>query len=265
MIRDLIGRLQDAISEEAEHENWCRAELASNKKVRTDRETTIERLTSEIDETRSTIAKYAEEATKLSQELANLDQEHAELTKIRNAERAENEKTVKDAQEAQKALSQAVTVLKEFYAQAGGSFVQQRQGRHSEGRAAQEPPPVFDGAYQGMAAESGGVLGMLEVIQSDFARLESTTTADEATAQREYDDQMSKGSVMKVQLKKDIEHKNQLKQIAEQSLVDMNNDLTSAQKELVAAEAYFEKLKPSCLDAGMSVEERARRRREEIE
>ena len=49
-----------------------------------------------------------------------------------------------------------------------------------------EAPEIFDAPYGGMAAESGGVVGMLEVIQSDFARLESDTSAAEASAQSEY-------------------------------------------------------------------------------
>ena len=49
----------------------------------------------------------------------------------------------------------------------------------------QAEPEIFDKPYKGMGAESGGVVGMLEVIESDFARLESETKAAEATAQKE--------------------------------------------------------------------------------
>ena len=49
-------------------------------------------------------------------------------------------------------------------------------------------PEIFDKAYTGMGGESGGVVGMLEVIESDFARLESDTKASEATSQKEYDE-----------------------------------------------------------------------------
>merc|ERR1712008_663777 len=40
---------------------------------------------------------------------------------------------------------------------------------------------------KGMGGESGGVVAMLEVTESDFARLEAGTKAAEATAQKEYD------------------------------------------------------------------------------
>lgn len=42
-------------------------------------------------------------------------------------------------------------------------------------------------------------------------------------------------------------------------------DLEGTQKELDAALAYFDKLKPSCVDSGVSYEDRVARRKEEIE
>lgn len=261
MVQDLITRLQDQSVEEAQHEAWCKTELSTNEQVRTSRQTTIDRLHSEIDEKKSTVAKLASEITEHSQQLTDLDKTVADQTEMRTKEKAANEQTIKDAQEAQTAVSQAVTVLKEFYSSAAeATALVQRKGR-------QEPaaPAIFEGAYQGMGTESGGVIGMLEVIQSDFARLESETSAAEETSQNEHEKQMSDSAVLKAQLQKDVEHNTLTKQQAEQALVDLNNDLLSTEKELAAANAYYEKLKPSCLDAGSSTEERAQRRKEEIE
>merc|ERR1719498_576216 len=106
---------------------------------------------------------------------------------------------------------------------------------------------------------------MLEVIESDFARLESETKAAEATAQKEYDEFMTDSEVDKAAKTKDIEHKTAKKQDQQQSLVSKNEDLEGTQKELDAALAYFDKLKPSCVDSGVSYEDRVARRKEEIE
>merc|ERR1719310_957118 len=105
----------------------------------------------------------------------------AKATKLRTEEKAKNTETISDAGEAQTAVAQALTVLKEFYAKAGEAtaFVQQKQQPVA--------PAIFDSPYKGLQAENGGVIGMLEVIQSDFARLEADTKASEATAQKEYD------------------------------------------------------------------------------
>merc|ERR1719510_949011 len=106
---------------------------------------------------------------------------------------------------------------------------------------------------------------MLEVIESDFARLEAETTATEATSQKEHDEFMTDSKVDKASKVKDIEHKTAKKQDETQAHTTKREDLEGTQKELDAALAYFDKLKPSCVDAGVSHEDRVARRKEEIE
>merc|ERR1719221_611568 len=167
------------------------------------------------------------------------------------------EEGMEEAAEAQTAVAQALTVLKEFYAKAGEAtaLVQQQPAA----------PEIFDSPYQGLQAENGGVVGMLEVIESDFARLEADTKAAEATAQNNYDTFMTDSKVDRAAKLEDIEHKQAKKQDEEQALTTKNEDLEGTQKELDAALAYFDKLKPSCVEAGVSYEDRVSRRKEEIE
>merc|ERR1719517_240611 len=181
----------------------------------------------------------------------------AKATKTREAEKATNEQTIEDAKEGQTAVAQALLVLKEFYAKAGDATALLQQQP--------EAPEIFDAPYKGMQSENGGVIGMLEVIESDFARLESETKAAEASAQKSYDTFMTKSKVDKEAKETDIEHKTQKKQDESQALTTKNEDLEGTQKELDAALAYFDKLKPSCVDAGVSYEDRVARRKEEIE
>merc|ERR1719517_399402 len=105
---------------------------------------------------------------------------------------------------------------------------------------------------------------MLEVIESDFARLEAETKAAEASAQKEYDMFMTDSKVDKEAKTTDIEHKTAKKQDEEQALTVTQADLEGTQKELDAALAYpFDKLKPSCVDAGVSYDDGVARRKEE--
>merc|ERR1719443_1560041 len=62
-----------------------------------------------------------------------------------------------------------------------------------------------------------------------------------------------------------VEHKTTKKQDDEEALTTAKDDLESAKKELMAAMKYFDKLKPSCVDSGVSYEERVKQRKEEIE
>merc|ERR1719231_1500158 len=179
MIKDLIVRLMEEANEEAEHKGWCDTELSTNEQTRKEKTSAVETLHAEIDELTASIAKGTQEITDLTAEIADIDKAVAEATEIREKEKADNTQTISDSQDAQTAVAQAVTVLKEFYGKAAEatSLIQQQP----------ESPEIFDAPYQGMQSENGGVVGMLEVIQSDFARLETDTKAAEAEAQRQYD------------------------------------------------------------------------------
>jgi len=253
LIQDLIVRLMEEANEEAEHKGWCDTELASNEATRKEKTQKVETLHAEIDQLESSIAKLTEDLADLSSAIAELDKAVATATKLRGEEKEKNQATIKDSQEAQTAVAQALEVLKEFYAKAG------------EATSLLQQPEIFDSAYTGMQSENGGVVGMIEVIQSDFARLEAETSAAEAQSQKEHDTFISDSAVDKAQKSKDVEHKSMKKQNEQQALQEKKGDLEGTQKELDAALAYYDKLKPSCIDAGVSYEDRVARRQEEIE
>merc|ERR1719360_171632 len=206
MIKDLITRLMEEANEEADHKGWCDTELSTNEQTRKEKTAAVETLHAEIDQLEASIAKLTEEIAELTEAVAALDAAMAKATSIRQEEKATNEVTIKDAGEAQTAVAQALTVLKEFYAKAG------------DATALLQQPEIFDSPYKGMQSENGGVVGMLEVIESDFARLEADTKAAEATAQKEYDTFMTDSKVDKESKSSDIEHKTSKKQDQSQAL-----------------------------------------------
>merc|ERR1719197_2230551 len=257
MIKDLIVKLMEEANEEAEHKAWCDTELSSNEQTRKEKTAAVESLHAQKDELEASIAKLTEDIAELTQAIADLDAAVAKATELRNAEKAKNKETIADAKEAQTAVAQALAVLKEFYAKAAEatSLVQQQP----------EIPEVFDSEYKGMQSSNGGVVGMLEVIESDFARLEADTKAAESSAQKEYDEFVADSTADKNKKATDIEHKTAKKQDENQALTLTQEDLTGTQGELDAALQYYDKLRPSCIDAGVSYEDRVARRKEEIE
>merc|ERR1719498_1922622 len=256
MIKDLIVKLLEEANEEATHKGWCDTELGTNEHTRKEKTEAVETLTAEIEELEASIAKGTEDIALLTQQVAELAAAVSKATKLREAEKEKNAETISDAQEVQTAVAQALTVLKEFYAKAAKATALVQQ----------EPPPVFDDEpYQGMGAESGGVVGMLEVIESDFARLQADTKANEATAAKEYENFMNDSEIDKTKKTTDIEHKEQKKQDEEHMLENKKVDLEGTQKELNAALRYFDKLKPSCVDSGVSYADRVARGEAEID
>jgi len=232
-------------NEEASHKGWCDTELSTNLQTRQLKTETVQTLTAEIDELEASIAKLGDDITELTAGVASLDEAMSTATQLRTEEKAKNHETIEDAEAAQTAVAQALTVLKEFYAKAAeaDSFVQ----------------------VEGPAQDSTGVIGMLEVIEADFARLEADTKASEAGAQKEYDEFIEDSRINHMKKSTDNEHKQAKKQDQSQALTLAKSDLEGTQKELDAALAYFDKLKPSCVDSGVSYEDTVARRKEEIE
>merc|ERR1719352_485872 len=115
LIKDLITKLLEEANEEATHKGWCDVELGTNKQTRDEKTELVVTLTAEIDELTSSIAMLTEQITELTQAVSEIDAAVAKATAIRDAENAKNTETIADSQEAQTAVSQALTVLNEFY------------------------------------------------------------------------------------------------------------------------------------------------------
>jgi len=250
MIKDMITKLTEEANEEAEHKGFCDAELGQNKQTRDTKTEEAETLKATVEELSADIAKLAQEITDLTNQITDLDGAIKKATEQRQAEKEKNTATIADASAGKEAVAKATKVLKDFYDKAGGAALLQQ-------------PEMEGGAYKGMGG--GGVLGMLEVCESDFARLESETTTGEAEATKEYDQFMADSTDAKTTKEDAVKHKSGTKQNKESALATAKKDLAGVQDELAAAMAYYEKLKPSCVDAGESYEERVARRKQEIE
>merc|ERR1719473_425688 len=260
MIKDMIVKLMEEANEEAEHKGWCDTELTTNQQTRDSKSEESDVLSAEIENLTATIQKLSEDITMLNEGIATIDKNVAEATADREAEKAKNTETIADAKAAETATAQAVAVLKEFYAKAGqATALVQRKG------PADDAPATFDGAYQGNQDQASGVMGMLEVIQSDFSRLESETTAAEAEAADAFQKYSADSATNKAVKETDVKHKTSKRQETESALAEAKKDLAATSDELTAAMDYYDKLKPSCVDAGVSYEDRVERRKAEIE
>jgi len=126
-------------------------------------------------------------------------------------------------------------------------------------------PGSFDGAYEGKQQQSKGILGLLNVIKSDFERTITTTEQDEKDSEAEFQE-------FKTTTETDIDEKKKSKKANEGEKEDTNADLVEGKDERQDATslkrdalAELEKLKPSCVSTGSSYAEKVARRKQEIE
>jgi len=214
--------------------------------TREQKTTTVNELTASIEEMTAKISTLSDEIGDLSGQIGDIDAAVAEATAIRADEKAKNAVTVTDAIGASTAVKQALGVLQAYYE---GLSLVQRGSSHGPAQS----------------SASTGVIGMLEVILSDFERLEADTKASEETNQKEFEKFSNDSSQDKAVKEQHVKNKSETRTETDVANAQAKKDLKSTQEELDAAEAYFEKLKPSCVESGNSYEDRVARRKEEIE
>jgi len=256
MVKDLIVKLMEEGTAETEHKGWCDTELTTNKQTREVKSAEISKLSAQAEDLGATIASLADDIKTLTAEVAELDAAMAKQSAERSESKAKNTQTVEDAKGGQLAVTQAISVLKEFYAKAADATALTQE--------AVAQPATFDGAYTGMGTSGGGVIDFLEVILSDFARLEAETTNGESTEQEDYEKFMQESKMDKALKENMASHKDATKTDKESALHTTSNDLKVTQEQLDKAVAYYDKLKPTCVDSGITYEERVKRREEEI-
>jgi len=259
MIRDLITKLLEEAASEANEKGWCDTELAKNKLTRTNKAEEVDQLHAEVEKLSVTETELSQKIADITDEIAQLDKSVKEATAERKEEKAENEQTIADAKMSQKAVAQALAVLRDFYAKAAEATALVQQ------TPAEDAPETFSAPYQGMGAESGGVIGMLEVVESDFARLDSETTASEIQAANAFKSFVNEAEQDKAVAQAEVDNKQEKLETTQQVLVSTKNDLEQTQAQLDAADKYYAKLKPNCVDTGISWEERIQRREEEMQ
>jgi uncharacterized membrane protein len=262
MIKELIVKLMEEANSEADHQAYCKAELATNKQTRQNQQSEVDVLMAQVEQKTAEIQQLGAQLSDLSDSTAELESERAQAVKMRGEEQKTNTKTISDAKDAQVAVERAMQILKEFYATtADTSFLQSKhmaQHGHTEQSSASAP-------YTGMRTEHGNVVGVLEVILSDFARLEAGTAAAEDQAQESHEKFMAETSQELAVKATEIRHKEKAKAQGEATTSALKKDLDLTQNELEAAMDYYDKLKADCVDIGLSYSERAQKREEEIQ
>jgi len=260
MIKDLIVKLMEQANKEADHKAYCDTELATNKQTREIKQSEVDELSASVEKHSAESAQLGEEIQELTDAVAELRRQQAEATTAREADKARNAKTVEEAKAAQVAVERATKVLKDFYAKAADATL--LQGGEGLGAAMKQ---ATNAPYKGMQSENGGIMGFMEVILSDFARLESETTTAEEQAASAYEKFMDESNEDIAVKETETEHKENKKQDTDAKILNLKKELKLTQEELDAALAYYDKLKPDCVDQNLSYDKRVQMREEEIQ
>merc|ERR1719428_793895 len=152
MIQKMIYRLMSEQKDEDEHKLWCDEEVSKSTESKDDKDEKVALLNKKISEMDATIKLLMKQITENEAKVKSIAEYMETETALRDENHAEIEATIKDAQDAQAALTSAITVLKEFYKESGmipkepWEFLQTASQRDVE---IPEKPSTWDASYTG--------------------------------------------------------------------------------------------------------------------
>mmetsp|Transcript_76574 Transcript_76574/g.164197 ORF Transcript_76574/g.164197 Transcript_76574/m.164197 type:complete len:739 (-) Transcript_76574:184-2400(-) len=261
LIQKLIERLLAEATNEATKKGFCDTELGKATQDRDFRLADAKALNVDLLGLEAKEDELEAEIQLLNDTLVQLRIDLQKATEIRAQEKEENLVTIKQGNEGVEAVAQALTVLQVFYKRAGKATVLTQASPIDEDTAG----AGFSGAYRGKQSGSKGIIGILEVIKTDFERTVRTTEAAEKQAAEEFVkfDRTTRSDIGAKETKKALNEEDLI--TTKNTIVSKTADLTSAMSLLDSALKMLEELKPTCIDHGMSYAERVQKREEEMD
>jgi len=244
LISEMIEKLIKEAEEDAAAKAYCDKEMGETKAKKEELTTEIEELTTKIDKMTADSAKLKEEVAILSKELTELAKSQAEMDKVREEEKTVYDKNKAEMEQGLEGIQLALKVLREYYAK--GAFVQLHFQSNKQ-----------DGA-------ASGIIGLLEVIESDFSKGLAEMIAIEEAAVKEYEKVTKENEISKVAKEQDVKYKTKESKTLDKSAAEKKEDRDGLQTELDAVLDYWKKIEEQCVAKPEPYEERKKRREAEI-
>eukprot|EP00397_Hematodinium_sp_SG-2012_P020838 GEMP01021495.1.p1 GENE.GEMP01021495.1~~GEMP01021495.1.p1 ORF type:complete len:679 (+),score=280.44 GEMP01021495.1:99-2135(+) len=249
LIKSMITRLIVQAEEEASHKAFCDKETSANEAKRDKLQAESTKLSTRIEKGTATVAKLKEQVSELRAALASMAKSQKDLDVMRAEEHEEFVKSKADFEQGVAGVRGALKILRDYYANQGAALVQQ--------------PAVS--VHAASADSSTGIISLLEVVESDFARSLAEAEAAEDDAQSVYEKTTQDNRVSTATKNASVQGKEQEAARVEQQINDSTTDRDGVNEELSAVLEYLEKLRPQCTTEPESYEERKARREHEIE
>merc|ERR1719428_1247040 len=239
LIKDMIEKLLAEAEADATEKAFCDKEMAETEQKKADKEAAIEKLTTAIDSMTAKSAKLKEEVATLQKELAALAKAQAEMDKLRAEQKAAFDTNSAEMKKGVEGVKLALKVLREYYAKG-------------------------DKAHSSADGAGSGIIGLLEVCESDFSKGLAEMIATEDAAVAEYESATKENEITKATKDQDVKYKTKEAKGLDKETAEATADRSGVQEELDAVNEYYAGIKERCIAKPESYAERVKRRTAEI-
>merc|ERR1719224_170308 len=181
LISDMIEKLLKEAQADATEKAFCDKEMAETEAKKADNEATIGKLSTQIDSMTAKSSKLKGQVAALQKELAALARTQAEADRLRADEKAAFDINSAEMDKGVKGVQLALKVLRDYYA--------------------------TDAAHQSADGAGNGIIGLLEVVESDFSKGLAEMRAAEESAVNDYERTTKENEIEKATKSQDVKYK----------------------------------------------------------
>merc|ERR1719163_2446882 len=239
LITDMIATLESEAEEDASQKAYCDKEMSETTAKKDELQAESDKLSTKIAQDKAASAKLKEEVATLQKELAAMAKAKSEADSLRAEENAAYKKNSAEMKMGIEGVKKALSVLKEYYAKA-------------------------DKAHGAAEGAGSGIIGLLEVCESDFTKGLTEMTAEEETAAAEYEAYCKEDEIANVQKAQDVKYKTKEAAGLDKAVAELSTDLAAVTDELSAVLKGLDKLKEMCVAKAEPYAEKKARRESEI-
>eukprot|EP00933_Yihiella_yeosuensis_P031047 TRINITY_DN245_c0_g1_i2.p1 TRINITY_DN245_c0_g1~~TRINITY_DN245_c0_g1_i2.p1 ORF type:complete len:677 (-),score=258.34 TRINITY_DN245_c0_g1_i2:116-2146(-) len=235
MIKDMVSSMETSLQEDTDKKAYCdseRSKVADKKDAKQDE---VDKLASKMSGISSKSAQLKSEVQDLQKALSELAAASKEMTEIRSQEKAAFNKNKPEMESGLEGVKTALKVLRKYYESSG-----KRGG-------------------------ATGIIGMLEVCESDFAKSLSDMKIAEKTAATDFEKETKEMQLEKVRKEQDAKYKAQAAQKLDKDLTEVQSDADSIGEEMAAIIEFSNGIEAECTETQASFAEKAAKRQAEID
>lgn len=267
LVQDMIRKLEKEANEEATEKVYCDSEMGKTEEKKAELQDETEGLQARIDEMASRSALLKEEVKDLQEDLLRLAESQNGMDEARTQTKETYEAAVADLEKGLTAIRSAIKILRDYFASdeedssaAAGASLEQTDASFTAFMQQPAPPEK----HEKSSGAGGSIIGMLEVVESDFAKNLAEENTEESAAVAAYESETMDNKVSKATKEQDIKLKTKESKGLDKSISDNEGDLETASTELSAVLEYYGKLKERCVAKPETYQEAKRRREAEI-
>jgi len=241
MIDQMIAKLEAEAEAEATQKAFCDKALKEAGEKREDAETAINKLSVKIEQGVAMVAKLSEEVVVLQDELSKTAGSQQKIDLIRADELKVYEADKVEMEQGLAGIKKALQVLKEYYAKSD------------------------DGGHAPSSGAGGGIISLLEVCESDFAKSLAEIISAEEAAVTAYTAESNENEISKAAKDKDVEYKQKEIASLQKADTEFKSDRDGFQEQLDAVMEGLRGLEKQCIAKAEGAGEKFAKKKAEID